>query len=114
MSKHEIEEFSQLEKKLSSHAAEMEMSIKEPADMDGSFVIRVIKSGIWLTVKPPKGTGRPVELTDVTAKLYSMRINNADIKTIDKEVRKLRVAGRLARGFRMSNMTARCRRSHHR
>ncbi|HNX58063.1 MAG TPA: FapA family protein [Spirochaetota bacterium] len=88
MSKHEIEEFSQLEKKLSSHAAEMEMSIKEPADMDGSFIIRVIKSGIWLTVKPPKGTGRPVELTDVTAKLYSMRINNADIKIIDKEARK--------------------------
>jgi len=88
MSKHELEEFAELEKKLSVHASEMEMSIKEPADVDGSFVIRVIKSGIWLSVKPAKGTGRSVELTDVTAKLYSMRINNADVKTIDKEVKK--------------------------
>ncbi|HEY1407053.1 MAG TPA: flagellar assembly protein A, partial [Spirochaetota bacterium] len=88
LSRHELEEFNDLDKKLSAHAAELDMSIREPADVDGSFIIRTTKSGVWLTVKPAKGTGRPVELTDVTAKLYMMRINNSDLKILDKEVKK--------------------------
>ncbi len=52
-------ELSALERKLTrEHTA----SISPKADADGTFHVRVIRSGIWLTVTPPRGKGAPVTL----------------------------------------------------
>ncbi len=54
---------------------------------DGKLKIRITKSGMWLTVTGPSGGGRPVEVADINNKLYGMRINGANIKKIEKEVK---------------------------
>jgi hypothetical protein len=41
-----------------------------------------------LTIVPSKGRGRGIELTDITNKLYSMRITTADMPVIEKELKK--------------------------
>ncbi len=53
---------------------------------DGSFKIRVTKSGIYLIVNPPSGGGQPAGLGDVNNRLFAMRISNADMKKVEKEV----------------------------
>ncbi len=56
------------------------------ADADSTFSIRVMKSGIWFTVTPVKGKGRPVALEEVNNKLYSMKIMLEDPSKIEREV----------------------------
>ncbi len=85
---HEADDISLLEKKLHSASEEDFVLEKKQNDVDGSFSIRVVKSGIWLTVKQAKGRGREVTLNDVTTRLYALQINNADLKKVEKEVRK--------------------------
>ncbi len=65
-----------------------EISLEEKKHADGSFRVRVTKDGIFLTVNPPKGQGKPVDLMDVSNKLYSMRITNVDSPRIEKIVNK--------------------------
>ena len=81
----EAEEFALIDQKLSAHAEEMRIHAEN--NYDGRFSVRPTKSGIWLTVHPSKGNGRAVELTDVTAKIYALRISNADLRVVDKEVK---------------------------
>lgn len=89
LSHKELDEFSQIGKKLSAHGStELDFKPPEPLDKDGSFVLRMTKTGLWLTINPPKGVGKPVEVNEVSGKLYSMRFGNPDLKLIDKEVRK--------------------------
>ena len=85
MSSHEMDELAQIDEKLSAHVEAMQYH--ELNNVDGKFTVRPTKSGLWLTVTPHKGTGRPVVLTDVTAKIYALRINNADLRVVDKEVK---------------------------
>ncbi len=61
---------------------------RKDKNVDAAFVIKVLKSGIWLTVTPAKGKGREITLNDITNRLYSMQINNADLKKVEKEARK--------------------------
>ncbi|MBN1497822.1 MAG: FapA family protein [Spirochaetes bacterium] len=76
-------ELSALEHKLSrEHTA----SISPKADADGTFRVRVVRSGIWLTVTPPRGTGRPVSIDEVNNKLYSMKVTPQDQSKIEKEI----------------------------
>jgi uncharacterized protein len=71
-----------LERKLSrEHAA---VALK--ADEDGSFRVRVVKSGIYLTVFPAKGKGAAVSLNDVNNKLYSMKITATEPARLEKEI----------------------------
>ncbi|MCX7678580.1 MAG: FapA family protein [Spirochaetes bacterium] len=84
----ESDDVTLLEKKLQGVPVEDLVLEKREKDADGSFVIRVLRSGIWLTVNPAKGRGREVSFNDVTSRLYAMQINNADIKKVEKEVRK--------------------------
>ncbi len=78
-------ELTALEQKLTREHVMRGISMK--ANTDGSFRVRVAKSGIWLTVDPPKGNGLRVTLDEVNNKLYSMKINTEDAK-IGKEVEK--------------------------
>ncbi len=55
-------------------------------DADGTFKVRVNKSGIWLTVTGPQGKGSPVNADDVMNRLYSMKITPSDPVRIQKEV----------------------------
>lgn len=72
----------ELEKKLSSHVVE---------DEDGSFKIRVLRNGIWLTVYPAKGHGSPVDAEQISRQLSFMRIDEDDIDTgvLEKAVKKM-------------------------
>jgi hypothetical protein len=82
------EDFSEIEKKLHS-MPDVDLRVKDvPKNVDGSAKIRVTKTGIWLTITPPKGNGRRVDLSDISNKIYALRIQNADMAKIEKEVRK--------------------------
>ncbi|MBN2160594.1 MAG: FapA family protein [Spirochaetes bacterium] len=81
--KAEHEELAALEQKLSrEHAPGVKI------DVDGTFKVRVIRSGIWLTVGPAKGKGRKITLEEVNNKLYSMKITPSDPGRVEKEVEK--------------------------
>jgi uncharacterized protein (DUF342 family) len=85
LSAKDMEDFSLIDQKLSAHVEEMRIHAEN--NVDGRFSVRPTKSGIWLTVIPSKGSGRAVVLTDITAKIYALRINNADLRVVDKEVK---------------------------
>ncbi len=71
-----------LERKLSrEHAAGV-----AKADVDGTFRVRVSKSGIYLTVIPAKGNGNSVTLDEVNNKFYSMKITPSEPAKVEKEV----------------------------
>jgi uncharacterized protein (DUF342 family) len=78
-------ELATLEQKLTREHAIRGASMK--ANADGSFRVRVTKSGIWLTVFPAKGNGLKVTPDEVKNKLYSLKID-ADESKIVKEVEK--------------------------
>ena len=83
----EMGELAALEHKLSrEHVAGMVGAAKP--DIDGTYHIRVIRSGIWLSVMPPKGKGARVALDEVNNKLYSMKITPSDPRKIEREVEK--------------------------
>ena len=82
----EHEGLDELEKKLSAHNPEI--TFAEPKDVDASFKVRVTRSGIWLTVTPPKGKGAPLDINQINNKLYSMRITNVDMGAIEKAMKK--------------------------
>ncbi|MGV7928928.1 MAG: DUF342 domain-containing protein [Spirochaetota bacterium] len=76
----------EIERKLSK-ASPSDLSIRDVVKYsDGSFKIRVTKSGIYLIVNPPSGGGQPAGLGDVNNRLFAMRISNADMKKVEKEV----------------------------
>ncbi|MBN2040968.1 MAG: FapA family protein [Spirochaetes bacterium] len=76
-----------IEKKLSKVSISDEIQLKNLGEnADGKSVVRVTKSGIWLTVTAPKGRGKKVELSDVRERLNALRISNTDQKRIDKAV----------------------------
>ncbi|MCU0846943.1 MAG: FapA family protein [Spirochaetes bacterium] len=81
---HDVDE---IEKKLiTEHHAEFIKPDRKNAD--GSFKIRVTKTGIWLTVNPPLGKGRPADLMNINSKLMSMKITPSDPGMIQKELKK--------------------------
>ncbi len=82
------EDFAEIEQKLHS-MPDVDLRVKDvPKNVDGSAKIRVTKTGIWLTITPPKGNGRHVDLSDISNKIYALRIQNADMVKVEKEVRK--------------------------
>lgn len=82
----EHESLDELERKLSSHAPGI--AIPEPRDADAEFKIRVTRSGIWLSIVPARGKGKPVDINQVNSKLYAMRITNVDAGTLEKSLKK--------------------------
>lgn len=62
--------------------------LDESRETDGSFKVRVIKSGIWLTVNAPKGAGAKVQTSSVEMRCREMRITQFDMRAIEKAVKK--------------------------
>ncbi len=58
----------------------------EPKDQDGKFIIRLYKEGVFLTVCPPKGKGKPVELSEVTYRLEQRGVKIYDENKIKKVI----------------------------
>lgn len=77
-------DLAELEHKLTRDHRIGDVHFKDP-DADGTFKIRVNKSGIWLTAFPPRGKGSTVNAEDIKNKLYSMKITLTDPAKIDKE-----------------------------
>ncbi|MCU0820865.1 MAG: FapA family protein [Spirochaetes bacterium] len=77
----------EIDKKLSAVAAIKEKEAAEESSSDGSFKVRVTKTGIWLTVTPPKKRGRRIELNEVVNQIISLRINNADNAKVEKAIK---------------------------
>lgn len=78
----------EIERKL-SRVSSSDLSIRDVVKYaDGTYKIRVTKTGIYLTVNPPTGGGQPVSLNDVNNRFFAMRISNADMKKVEKEVSK--------------------------
>ena len=82
------EDISEIEQKLGK-ISDVDLELrKTDKDMHGKSKVRVTKTGVWLTVTPPRGDGKRVDLNDVTTKLYSMKLNNVDMPKVEKEVKK--------------------------
>ncbi|HOP63577.1 MAG TPA: FapA family protein [Spirochaetota bacterium] len=64
------------------------VSVDENRDADGSYKVRVTKSGIWLTVKPPKGKGARVAVESIENRCYEMRIATFDRDAVVNAVKK--------------------------
>jgi hypothetical protein len=64
------------------------ISVEDRKDSDGTYKVRVTKSGIWLTVKAPKGKGAKVAVESVENKCYEMRISTFDRDAVGKAVKK--------------------------
>jgi uncharacterized protein (DUF342 family) len=84
----EHDDLDKIEKKLAAISESDLVLDRREKDIDGSFRVRVLKTGIWLTVDPPKGKGNPVLPQDVNNRLFALQINNADLKKVEKEIRK--------------------------
>jgi hypothetical protein len=83
----EHSDLEELERKLSTEYSPS-VSMEQKKDADSSYKIKVTKSGIWLTVTQAKGRGQKLDVNDVNTKIYSMRLTNADMALVDKEVKK--------------------------
>ncbi len=84
----EHDDLDKIEKKLAAISESDLVLDRREKDIDGNFRVRVLKTGIWLTVDPPKGKGNPVLPQDVNNRLFALQINNADLKKVEKEIRK--------------------------
>ncbi|MFC1671136.1 FapA family protein [Spirochaetota bacterium] len=82
----EYDNLDEVERKLSKeHTPTVTMG--DQKNVDGSFKVRVTKSGIWLTIIPRVGRGKNVQSIDVNNKLYSMKITEPNNAKVDKEVK---------------------------
>jgi len=64
------------------------ISVDENKDIDGTFSVRVSKTGIWVKVTKPKGKGLHVAVEAIENKCYSLRLGNFDRAAIAKAVKK--------------------------
>lgn len=64
------------------------INIDDKKDADGTFSVRVSKTGVWLKVTKPKGKGLPVALEAVENKCYALRLGNFDRAGVTKAVKR--------------------------
>lgn len=64
------------------------INIDDKKDADGTYSVRVSKSGIWVKVTKPRGKGLPVAVEAVENKCYGLRLNNFDKALVAKAVKK--------------------------
>ncbi len=84
---HITEDFDDLEIKLTGGIVPGILSGRG-ADNDGSFKIRVTKTGVWLTVKAATGKGTGVTADEIEIKCLEMRISKFDQAAIAQSVEK--------------------------
>ncbi|TAL39462.1 MAG: DUF342 domain-containing protein [Spirochaetes bacterium] len=77
----------ELDQKL-SRTVETDIEFKHvEKTQEGKFKVRVTRTGIWLTVTPASPGRKAVESADIQNRLLAMRVTNADLRKIEKEVR---------------------------
>ncbi len=64
------------------------INVDDNKDVDGTFSVRVSKTGIWLKVTKAKGKGMPVAVEAVENKCYGLRLGNFDRAAVAKSVKK--------------------------
>ncbi len=64
------------------------INIDDKKDADGTFSVRVSKTGIWLKVTKNRGKGFPVAVEAVENKCFSLRLGDFDKAAIAKAVKK--------------------------
>ncbi len=64
------------------------VNLSDRKDADGSFSVRVTKTGVWLTVNPPRGSGARVSPEMVENKCIELRIINYNRPDAGKAVKK--------------------------
>ncbi|MBN2433672.1 MAG: FapA family protein [Spirochaetes bacterium] len=75
-----------LDQKLSKNISdELSREFTDP-NAPGTFKVRVTKSGIWFTVKPPKGKGRKVSIADVAQKMDHLQIKDFNQDLVKKSI----------------------------
>ncbi|MDY6934237.1 MAG: FapA family protein [Spirochaetota bacterium] len=78
----------EIEKRLGHGSAADEIELKRiDGNVDGECRVRVTKSGVWLTVTPPRGRGKKIEISDAMHEISSLRIANYDVKKLEKLVK---------------------------
>ncbi|AOP34433.1 polymerase [Leptospira tipperaryensis] len=86
-----LDELTELDKKLTGGSGKLvSKDLKEfiqPKDKDGRSLIQIFRNGVYLTVFPPLGEGRRVEMEEVTKKLSLKGVSAEDDKLIRKLVK---------------------------
>lgn len=65
-------------------------SIKEkeaPKNADGYAKVKVLKSGVWLWVYPPIGSGKPAVMDDALQKIVQLGLSKVDMDLVEKTVK---------------------------
>ncbi|EPG75930.1 PF03961 family protein [Leptospira fainei serovar Hurstbridge str. BUT 6] len=101
-----LDELSELDQKLTGGSGKLvSKDLKEflqPKDRDGRILVQILRNGVYLTVFPPSGEGRTVELSEVSKKLSVRGVDQVD----DGQIRKL-VKEAKGEPIYISNMKAR-------
>lgn len=58
-----------------------------PKDQDGTFKVRIYKEGVFLTVCPPKGKGKPVSVQDCVHRLQQRGVEIFDVRKVEQVVK---------------------------
>ncbi|TGK09866.1 DUF342 domain-containing protein [Leptospira fletcheri] len=86
-----LDELSELDKKLTGGSGKLvSKDLKEflqPKDRDGRALVQILRNGAYLTVFPPAGEGRAVELVEVSKKLSYRGVGQLDEDQIRKLVK---------------------------
>ncbi|EQA46717.1 PF03961 family protein [Leptospira broomii serovar Hurstbridge str. 5399] len=84
-----LDELSELDQKLTGGSGKLvSKDLKEflqPKDKDGRILVQILRNGVYLTVFPPSGEGRAVEISEVSKKLSVRGVDQVD----DVQIRKL-------------------------
>ncbi|MBM9502192.1 FapA family protein [Leptospira sp. 201903071] len=86
-----LDELTELDKKLTGGSGKLvSKDLKEfiqPKDKDGRSLVQIFRNGVYLTVFPPLGEGRRVEMEEVTKKLSLKGVSIEDEKLIRRLVK---------------------------
>lgn len=86
-----LDELTELDQKLTGGSGKLvSKDLKEfiqPKDKDGKALVQILRNGAYLTVFPPLGEGRFVDVDDVSKKLMLKGVSGEDSKLVRKIIK---------------------------
>ncbi|RHX80171.1 FapA family protein [Leptospira yasudae] len=86
-----LDELTELDQKLTGGSGKLvSKDLKDfiqPKDRNGRSLVQILRNGVYLTVFPPLGEGRPVEIDEVSKKLVLKGVTGEDDKLVRKIVK---------------------------
>ncbi|WP_078128860.1 FapA family protein [Leptospira alexanderi] len=86
-----LDELTELDQKLTGGSGKLvSKDLKEfiqPKDRDGKALVQILRNGVYLTVFPPLGEGRFVDVDDVSKKLMLKGVSGEDNKLVRKIIK---------------------------